>query len=112
MRFERGKDPKEILDIGIRKDIKVILEKWVDSYGFDVSDPPILESFKKYLEERFGIPVEIIISTHYPAAPQLVAIGSFGHVAVPVFEKGMYKGYTFNIVPSPPNPKAFIIKMP
>ena len=111
MNFERGKDPKESLDIGIRKTIREILEKWVDAYGFNVSDPPILENFKKYLEERFGIPVEVIISTRYPDPPQLVAIGSFGHIAVPIYEiKGIYKGYTFNIVPSPSSPKAVIEK--
>jgi hypothetical protein len=59
MNFERGKDPKEALRIGIREKIYREIEEIVQEHSLSIFSSDVREKMEKKFKERTGISVKI-----------------------------------------------------
>ena len=67
MKFERGKDPKEALSIGLqeklRKNVRIIVEK----YKFNLANKKLGRDAEKELSEMMGMPVKLSVRKDFEA---------------------------------------------
>jgi hypothetical protein len=63
MRFERGKDPKESLELGMMAKVKKYAPDVLAMYQFELVNEETLEQIKAHLEKVLGFPVEVVSET-------------------------------------------------
>lgn len=59
MRFRRGRDPKEALDIGISAEVKHLMYEAIEKHRYNLCNRATREEVRIQIEKKVGVPIEI-----------------------------------------------------